>query len=112
MTHLRALKIAVLAAGAVAILSAFHSARGGEVPVPPNTVFRFEFSTSDVNTIEAGLNELPRKYSEPLIQKMRSQVTAEAARRAEEARKAEEAKRAEEAKKAEPPKAPEPEKRP
>ena len=100
MAHLRALKIAVLAAGAVAILSAFHSARGGEVPVPPNTVFRFEFSTSDVKTIEAGLNELPRKFSEPLIQKMRSQVTAEAARRAEEA------------KKAEPPKQPQPEKQP
>lgn len=44
--------------------------------------FQFSFSAQDVNVIEAGLNELPRKMSEPVIERMQTQVRAMVAARA------------------------------
>lgn len=63
---------------------AVSGARGQVAPANDPQTYSFTFTAQDVNAIEAGLNELPRKLSEPVIQRMQNQARAIAETRAKQ----------------------------
>lgn len=48
--------------------------------------YPFIFTVSEINVIEGGLNEIARKFSQPIIEKMHGQLQTELVKRAAEAK--------------------------